>query len=155
MAVSELPASGTSSPSLAVSAGVVSRGLSAIVDVAVVLALLTAAYAIQAATVFLLEPRAFVLPDTSVSWFVGVGMSLAVVYLTVSWAVIGGTRGDHVMGLRVVTLSGAVPALWRSAARALLYVIFPLGLLWAAVSPDQRSLQDLLLRTRVVYAWYR
>jgi uncharacterized RDD family membrane protein YckC len=153
VAVSEVPAAATDPPVLAVTAGVVSRGLSALVDVAVVLALVAAAYAIQAAVVFLLEPREFVLPDTTTRWFVGVGMSLAVGYLAVSWAVLGGTRGEHVMGLRVVTLDGTAPALWRSTARALLYVVFPLGLLWAAVSSRQGSLQDLLLRTRVVYDW--
>ena len=50
------------------------------------LSLVALAYAVQAAG-FIFEQRAFVLPDTSVSWFVDVGMSLAVMYDTVSWAV--------------------------------------------------------------------
>jgi uncharacterized RDD family membrane protein YckC len=123
------------------------------VDGAVVLALVASAYAVEAAVVFLLAPRRFVPPDTSTSWFIGVGLSLAVVYLAVSWAVLGGTQGERVMGLRVVTVDGTTPGLWRSAARALLYVVFPLGLLWVAVSSRQASLQDLVVRTRVVYDW--
>jgi hypothetical protein len=34
-----------------------------------------------------------------------------------------------------------------------LYAAFPLGLAWVAVSRDSRSVQDLLLRTSVVYDW--
>jgi hypothetical protein len=31
--------------------------------------------------------------------------------------------------------------------------VFPIGLLWTAVSRENRSLADLLLRTSVVYDW--
>jgi hypothetical protein len=34
-----------------------------------------------------------------------------------------------------------------------LCVVFPIGLLWVAVSQDNRSAQDILLRTTVVYDW--
>ena len=118
-----------------------------------VVGLVAAVYAIQAGAMFLLDPGGFVVPDTTLNWFINVGLAVAVGYLTLSWAVLGGTRGDRVMGLRVVTRDGSRPALWRSTARALLYLIFPLGLLWAAVSSRHQSLQDLLVRTRVVYDW--
>ena len=134
-------------------AGVVSRGLSALIDAAMVLVLMVTAYALYAATVFLLDPRGFVPPDTSLSWFVNACLLLAVGYLTVSWTVLGGTRGERVMGLRVETRDGTPPALLRGAIRAVLCVSFPLGLLWSAVDPRQRSVQDLLVRTRVVYDW--
>ena len=154
MAVARLPSPAASGPHIVGgTAGVVSRGLSAVVDAAVVAVLVAAAYAIQAAVVFLYDPRGFVVPDTSLSWFIDVGLAVAFGYLTLSWAVIGGTRGDLVMGLRVVTKDGSRPALWRSAVRALLYVIFPLGLFWAAVSSRQRSVQDLLVGTRVIHDW--
>jgi uncharacterized RDD family membrane protein YckC len=39
----------------------------------------------------------------------------------------------------------------RSVLRALAYVLWPLGLLWSAVSPSRRSLQDVVLGTVVVY----
>lgn len=153
MTVARLPSPVTGWPHIVGTAGVVSRGLSAVVDATVVVGLVVAAYAIQAGAVFLLDPRGFVVPDTTLSWFINVGLSVAFGYLTLSWAVLGGTRGDRVMGLRVVTRDGSRPALWRSAVRALLYLIFPLGLLWAAVSPRQRSLQDLLVGTRVIHDW--
>jgi uncharacterized RDD family membrane protein YckC len=37
--------------------------------------------------------------------------------------------------------------------RALACVLFPLGLLWVAFSRDLRSVQDIVLRTSVVYDW--
>jgi hypothetical protein len=37
--------------------------------------------------------------------------------------------------------------------RAILCVIFPIGLLWSVVSDSSRSLQDVLLRTSVIYDW--
>ena len=153
MAVAELPSSSAGSRPSATTAGVVSRGLAAAIDATVVVALVVAAYAIQATAVFLVDPRGFVPPDTSLSWFIEASMLIAVGYLTVSWAVLGGTRGDRVMGLRVLTRRGTPPALWRSALRAILYVLFPLGLLWAAVSSRQRSLQDLVVQTSVVHDW--
>jgi uncharacterized RDD family membrane protein YckC len=44
---------------------------------------------------------------------------------------------------------------WRAAARAVAYVVFPMGLLWTAVSPTRRSVQDVLVRSVVVYDWRR
>ena len=41
----------------------------------------------------------------------------------------------------------------RALLRAALCVGFPIGLLWCAVSPSRRSLQDAVLRTSVVYDW--
>ena len=41
----------------------------------------------------------------------------------------------------------------RGLLRALLYLIFPPGFLWAAVSGRNASLQDLVLRTSVVHDW--
>ena len=37
--------------------------------------------------------------------------------------------------------------------RAALYVVFPVGVLWCAMTGSRRSLQDLLLGTYVVYDW--
>jgi hypothetical protein len=57
------------------------------------------------------------------------------------------------MGLRVVDRRGRHPGLLVAAARAVLYVVFPIGLLWCAVSRSRRSLQDLLLLSTVIYDW--
>lgn len=45
-----------------------------------------------------------------------------------------------------MTLPGAL-------LRALLCTTVPIGLLWVAFSRENRSLQDLLLRTSVIYDW--
>ena len=76
-----------------------------------------------------------------------------VVYLTVAWATSGRTYGDHVMGLRVVSRDGGPVGPLRAGLRALTYVVFPLGLLWCAGGRSRRSVQDILVRTAVVYDW--
>ena len=57
------------------------------------------------------------------------------------------------MGVRVVDRHGRTPGAFLALARAVLYVVFPLGLLWCAAGGSRRSVQDLLLGTRVVYDW--
>ena len=37
--------------------------------------------------------------------------------------------------------------------RAVGYVVFPIGLLWVAISPANRSVQDVILRSSVIYDW--
>jgi uncharacterized RDD family membrane protein YckC len=41
----------------------------------------------------------------------------------------------------------------RSLARAVLYVLFPAGLLWVVASRRNASVQDLVVGTAVVYDW--
>ena len=74
-------------------------------------------------------------------------------YLAVSWVGSGRTYGNHVMGLRVVNRHGRRLRAFVALLRAVCYVIFPLGLLWVLVSGHNRSLQDLVLRTSVIYDW--
>ena len=76
-----------------------------------------------------------------------------VVYLTLAWWIGGRTIGDRVMGLQVVRRRGGRLGSSGQLARAFLCVVFPIGLLWCAVDPARRSLQDLALRTSVVYNW--
>ena len=65
----------------------------------------------------------------------------------------GADVGKHLLGLRLVTSRDARLPLWRSFVRATLYAAFPIGLFWSAVSSRQESVQDLIVRTRVVYDW--
>jgi uncharacterized RDD family membrane protein YckC len=53
----------------------------------------------------------------------------------------------------VVGRSGGTLRLATALARAVICALVPLGLLWTAVSRQNRSLADLLLRTSVVYDW--
>jgi uncharacterized RDD family membrane protein YckC len=134
-------------------AGIVSRSLAGAVDAAVLLAIAGTAYLALTAFVFLLDPLRFRFPAPPRLVCATTVMVLSVCYLTGGWATAGRTYGAQVMGLRVVDGAGAVPHVGRALARAVLCVVFPLGLLWAAVSRRRLSVPDLLLRTSVVYDW--
>jgi uncharacterized RDD family membrane protein YckC len=81
------------------------------------------------------------------------GCLLLTLYLAVSWMGSGRTYGNHVMGLRVVNNKGRRLHPLGALVRAVCCVILPIGLLWVLVSGQNRSLQDLVLRTSVIYDW--
>jgi uncharacterized RDD family membrane protein YckC len=57
------------------------------------------------------------------------------------------------LGVRVVNYKGATMGAPGAILRAVLCVVFPIGLLWIAVSSANRSVQDLIFRTSVIYDW--
>ena len=134
-------------------AGLASRVLAGCLDGLVLLALLAVGYCAWAASVFLWSPYRFHLPTPSRLLVVVIGGLAAITYLTLCWRVAGRTYGDQVIGLRVVGRRGRAPGLTTALARAVFCTLVPVGLLWTAVSRDNRSLADLLLRTSVVYDW--
>ena len=75
-------------------------------------------------------------------------------YLTVGWATTGRSYGAYVMGLRVLTNRHRMLRWAHSFVRAGFCVFFPVGLAWVIFSPKRRSLQDVVLRTTVVYDWH-
>jgi uncharacterized RDD family membrane protein YckC len=83
----------------------------------------------------------------------GTGGVIAVFYLGLSWAATGRSVGKQIAGLRVVERDGGRLSLGRSFARAVLYVLFPAGLLWILASRRNASVQDLVVGTVVVYDW--
>ncbi len=102
---------------------------------------------------FIWRPRRFSWPETGnlqlgLLWFL-----VLVLYLTIAWATTGRSAGKRIVGLRVVNHHGAGVGVPTAFLRALLCVAFPIGLLWAIVSLQNRSLQDLVLRTSVLYDW--
>jgi uncharacterized RDD family membrane protein YckC len=132
-------------------AGFVTRAVGATVDACAVVLAVAIGYVVVAGFRFLLHPRSFRFPAPGFAVILlVVGLVLAA-YLTVTWAIPGRTYGDQLMGLRVTDLSGNRLHWSRAAARALLYVLFPLGLGWVLVSARNRSVQDVVLRTTVVY----
>jgi len=131
----------------------VTRFIAATIDALVAGAMLVTGYAVFAALAFLVDPRSFRFPEASLLLSLNAAFVLLVVYLSVSWAATGRTYGCHVMGLRVVDHRGRRPRPLTALLRALLYAVFPIGLLWCAVSGANRSVQDILLRTSVVYDW--
>ncbi|MET0693397.1 MAG: RDD family protein [Propionibacteriaceae bacterium] len=129
------------------------RSLAGVVDALTVLAGLVLAYAGVNALVFAVNPRKFHVISASFILSLSAVLLVLVVYLTAAWALTGRTYGDQLMGLRVVGRHGQRLGLPLALARAVLCVVFPLGLLWCAVSATRRSLQDLLLGTSVIYDW--
>ena len=81
------------------------------------------------------------------------GAAIAVAYLTFTWAATGRSVGKQVAGLRVLDRVGGRLSVGRAFARAVLYVLFPAGLLWVLASRRNASVQDLVVRTVVVYDW--
>jgi uncharacterized RDD family membrane protein YckC len=132
-------------------AGFITRATANAVDVALVSFVLALGYAMVAGFRFLLAPTSFRLVAPEFAWVVvGVGIALAL-YWTVTWAGPGRTYGDQLMGLRVVGPRGARLHLLHAGARAVLCVLFLPGLFWVLVSRHDRSVQDIVLRTAVVY----
>ncbi len=75
------------------------------------------------------------------------------IYWEWGWTTGGRALGNVLMGLRVQTHSGNNLGLGLAALRSLRSVIFALGLAWALVSRKNKSVQDILLRTEVVFDW--
>jgi uncharacterized RDD family membrane protein YckC len=126
--------------------------VAAVIDLAVVGIVLSALYVGLILTRLMFGPTTFSLPTLSAIFSSLVMFVVSILYLAGCWAVSGCTAGAVVMGLRVVSRRserlGPVVALLRAVA----YVLFPVGLLWVAVDARRRSLQDIVLGTRVVYA---
>src|SRR3954454_25040363 len=120
-------------------AGIVSRALAALLDAALVLVTLVAGYAGFVGLLFVSHPTNFTFPSTPLAAIIAVGLVLAAGYLAVSWAATGRTYGDHVLGLRVVARRGGRLRTRWALLRAVGYVVFPIGLAWAAVSRQNSS----------------
>ena len=132
-------------------AGVVTRLLAAVVDAAAVL-LLTAALDLAAAGArFLWSPMDFRWPRPTPGLTVVALAVVAVVYLAAGWALAGRTYGSRLMGLRVLSSRHELLGWIRSVLRALVSVIWPVGLLWCGISRTRSSVADLVVRSVVVY----
>jgi uncharacterized RDD family membrane protein YckC len=132
-------------------AGVVTRVLAACVD-AVAVVLLAVALDLTAAGIrFVWSPGDFRWPQFSVLTMALALQAVAAVYLAVGWAMAGRTYGARLLGLRVLSSGAGLMGWTRSGLRALACVVFPLGLLWCAVSRSRSSLQDIVVRSVVVY----
>ena len=134
-------------------AGLVSRVVAATIDGLLVVLALLAGYGVVIGILFLASPKRYSFPDPSLILSLGSLFIVLVVYLTVSWRIRGRTYGCLVMGLRVVGPRGRNIRLGLALVRAILYAAFPIGLFWVSVSRENRSVQDMLLRTAVIYDW--
>ncbi len=134
-------------------AGIVTRTLASTVDFVVVALALVVLYALWSATAFLIDPYGFEFAKPAQLGTLLAGELLLLTYFTASWATTGRTYGAHLMGLRVVNSRGD-PLTWIQALlRSGFCAIVPFGLLWVVINKENRSLQDLVLRTSVIYDW--
>lgn len=136
-------------------AGVVSRVLAAAVDSVAVVAILAAGFLGVAGVRFVWSPQSFSWPTPPAAVTLQLMGVVAVIYLTVGWATIGRTYGGSLLGLRVLSSRRRVLGWSRAALRAVLCVVFPFGLVWAVVSRRRQSVQDIVVRSVVVYDWNR
>ena len=134
-------------------AGIVSRIFADAIDLLIVVAIAIVAYLGLSAVLFIVRPQRFTWPHPSTSLSSSVVALLLVLYLAIGWDETGRTAGKQVMGLRLVNRRGVPPFLWSALLRAVLCVVFPLGLVWSVFDRRSRSLQDLLMGTSVLYDW--
>jgi uncharacterized RDD family membrane protein YckC len=134
-------------------AGLVTRMAAAALDGVVVALLLLIGYGAVVVFLFLVDPRGFSFPGVGLAFSLTTAFAVLVVYQTLAWWLTGRTYGDLVMGLRVVGFRGRPLRLAGSLVRAVFCAFFPIGLLWAALSRENRSVQDIVLRTSVIYDW--
>ncbi|HEY8556660.1 MAG TPA: RDD family protein [Actinomycetes bacterium] len=134
-------------------AGLASRVVADVIDLAVAWLLGLSALLVAGVVRYLLTGPPLRLPVMPRWLDVTGGAAIAVGYLAFSWAATGRSVGKQVAGLRVVQRVGRRLSLRRSLARAVLYVLFPAGLLWVLASRRNASVQDLVVGTAVVYDW--
>lgn len=130
-----------------------SRVLAGGIDYSVAALLLVAIWVGAHGVRFLLRPRTFEWAEAGRLGTVTSFLVVLMIYLAFGWATTGRTIGDQVLGLRVISASSGRVHPVVALGRAAFYALFPLGLLWAVVDLRNRSVQDLLLRTSVVYDW--
>jgi uncharacterized RDD family membrane protein YckC len=134
-------------------AGVVSRTVAGAIDYLLVTGATVGTYLTVVILRFLIDPRNYQLPTWPLAAFVLLGFGYMLVYLAVAFATTGRTFGARLLGLRVVGHSGRRMRWWGAVVRAAFCTAFPVGLFWCAVSRENRSVQDVVMRTSVIHDW--
>ncbi len=134
-------------------AGIVTRVLANTIDLVIVTLLLGGLYLGWSGLRFVLSPTTFSFPRVSFGLVLVVGGALLWASFAIAWATTGRTTGARILGIRVVNHKGQRLRWSGAAVRALFCVMFLPGLFWVIVSGENRSVQDLVLRTSVIYDW--
>jgi len=135
-------------------AGVVTRAVSGVLDIATVLGL----YTLGVAGLGVLTRVLFgFTPGRGGPWGVVALVVWALFYAFVGLAITGRTVGKGLTGLRVVSSDGHAPpprvVLIRTLALPFSLLFFGVGFLLIPLRSDHRALHDLIAGTAVVYDW--
>jgi len=134
-------------------AGLISRTIANVVDLGIVIVVVFGVYVVWAGVKLLWQGAEFTRPTPGFAAAFFFATAVHIGYFTMTWSTSGRTPGDQMMGLRVTDRNGHTLHIGLSLLRAVLCVLFPFGLLWAGVSRENRSVQDIILRTSVIYDW--
>lgn len=134
-------------------AGVVTRTLAGAIEYLLCGALVMLGYLGFMALRFVTNPVGFSWPQISWLGLITCALAFLVVYLSLAWSATGRPLGGTIMGTHVVTRQGRRLGLALSFIRAVTVVALPIGLFWSAIDPRRRSVQDIILRTQVVYEY--
>ena len=135
-------------------AGLISRIVANLVDAGVVIGILAVAYLGWTGLRLLRQGAHFTRPTPGFAVAFWLASLVVTLYFAGSWTTTGRTYGDQLMGLRVVGRRGTRLRFGWALVRAICCVAFPLGLLWAGISRQHRSVQDVILRTSVIHDWH-
>jgi uncharacterized RDD family membrane protein YckC len=133
-------------------AGFATRFIASVIDVSLVAILMMGIWLGIEILQLIFTPGVNVEPPRAATLVVW-GYLFTTVYWTVAWSTSGRSIGAWVMGVRVVNRKGERVHLPIAFARAAFSVGFPIGLGWAIISRRNRSVQDVVLRTIVIYDW--
>jgi len=131
-------------------AGVVRRALAAVIDLLIVIGTLYALEAGVALSVVGAWPGSVDHGVAAVVRECAISLVVAVAYSAECWSRSGRTAGAAVLGLRVMDRDGFPLRPGEAVLRAVACVVFPVGLLSAAVDTRRRSLQDMAFGSRVI-----
>lgn len=133
-------------------AGFFSRIVASVIDLLSVIVIVVL-FNLSAAFIRMLIEHVQGVNIPKLGWSVAIGTFLIWLLWTYAWATTGRSLGMRIMGLRIINSSGDRVRLPIAALRSIFCIVFPLGLLWVIVSPANRSVQDVVLRTSVIYDW--
>jgi uncharacterized RDD family membrane protein YckC len=121
------------------------------IDFAILVVVLGAVYFGWSAWLFLRRGASFRFPTVTYRGTYVAGAIVLTLLFAVAWSTTGRSYGDRLLGLRVIDRRGQHLGFAAAFVRAVLCVAFPPLLFWAIV--NRRSVQDLVLRTAVIYDW--
>ena len=131
-------------PDAPLTAGIVSRGVAAVVDLVVVGVVIGLLYLGLVLSRLLFDPTGFQLPALDVLFSTAAVLTVSALYLTASWAVSGCTVGAVVMGLRVVGRRSERVPLAVAIVRAIVDLGHSLGLSVVAEGVEEEAARDAL-----------